>query len=143
MTVAERRYKSYSAAYDKKEAELASRGQRMSEPKMTPGQYFDYYQVAAQEFAGSKNVPKLVVEIQAREYSVKQAKARAKAMKEMGIVDTAARYSELKYKGGLNKDFDRAMEARYAEARDEGLTSREARELIGAEFYFSDDDTLD
>ena len=140
MTLAQRRYESYVRAYNKKAAELAEYGARMSESMMDFGEYTRYYQVAARDYAKSKNIPKLVVEKQAREYSPAQARARARAMKEAGITVEKG-YGKFKYQEGVNKDFDIALSKRYAELKAEGkMSNNEIRELLGIEFFYSDEE---
>lgn len=141
MTLAERRYANYSTAYDRKAAELAEYGARMSSPKLTPGQYKDIYKSASVEFASSKNIPKKIVEQQAREYSPAQARARARAFKQQGLIPSAAGYGRFKYAEGVNKDFDIALSKRYAELKAEGkMSNNEIKELLGIEFFYSDED---
>lgn len=143
MTLAERRYANYSRAYDRKAKELAEYGATMSSPKLTPNQYNDIYKSASIEFASSKNIPKKIVEQQAREYSPAQARARARAMRQAGLTEERG-YGKFKYKEGVNRDFDRELERRYAEMKAEGkLTSHQMRELLGVEFFYSDEDELD
>lgn len=138
MTVEERRYENYLKAYNKKAAELAEYGARMSSPKLTPAQYKDIYKSALADFPKSKNIPKLVVEKQAREYSPAQARARARAMKEAGLTVEKG-YGKFKYQEGVNKDFDIALSKRYAELKAEGkMSNNEIRELLGIEFFYSD-----
>lgn len=143
MTLAERRYASYQRAYTKKAAELAEYGARMSEPMMSYGEYTRYYPVAAIDYAKSKNIPKIVVEKQAREYSPAQARARARAMREGGLT-TERGYGKFKYQEGVNKDFDIALSKRYAELKaNTKMKSSQIRELLGVEFFYSDEDELD
>lgn len=142
MTLEERRYANYVRAYERKRAELAEYGARMSSPMLTRNQYKDIYKVASIEFASSKNIPKRIVEQQAREYSPAQARARARAMRQAGMTVERG-YGKFKYQEGVNKDFDRALEKRYAEMKGRGMTPSQARELLGIEFFYSDEDEMD
>lgn len=139
MTLADRRYESYQKAYFKKQAELASYGAEMSSPMFSKAEYKDFYPIAAREYGSSKNVPKKIVEIQAREYTPLQARARARALKKAGIIESAASYGEFKYKAGRNAELDAALSSRYHELKEEGnLTPGQIRELLGVEFFYSD-----
>lgn len=140
MTLEERRYANYVRAYNKKAAELAEYGASMSSPMYTKGQYKDIYRSVAPVYEKSKNIPKILVERQAREYSPAQARARAKAIRESGVKIERG-YAKFKYKEGVNKDFDEALSKRYAEMKATGqYTSRQMREMLGVEFFYSDED---
>lgn len=144
MTLDERRYQSYVRAYEKKQAELAEFGAKMSSPVLDKADYLNLYKYGTVGLKKSKNIPKKIVEQQAREYSPAQAKARAEAMKLRGDIENVRSYAKFKYKEGVNAQFDAELRARYAQLKQEGKYSpKEMGAMLGLEFFYSDEDEME
>ena len=101
------------------------------------------YPSLSNAYKSSKNIPKIAVERQAREYTTLQAQTRIKAMKQKGLISGRVKLSEYRYKEGRNAQFAQILSEEYNNLRTEQkLTPKQARELIGIEFFGSDDDEI-